>query len=64
MAAAETLNATGNATAGRGPVAAAVVADVAVVGVGGSRPAAIRFQPSAYSIGRYARLAGELPCER
>lgn len=58
------LNATGNATAGRGPVAAADVADVAVVGVGGSRPVAIRFQPNAYNIGRYARLVRELPCER
>ena len=67
MAAAEKSNATKNATAGRGLVAAAGaadVADVAVVGVGGNRPAAIRFQPNAYSIGRYARLACKLPCER
>lgn len=63
MAAAERLTATGNATAGRDSVAGAGAADIAV-GVGGSRPVAVRFQPIANSIGRCARLARELPCER
>lgn len=57
------MAATENATAGRGSVAGAGAADIAV-GVGGSRPVAIRFPPIANSIGRCARLARELPCER